>query len=79
MCQDSYPNRYEADGRIKDFALKKLKYIASTLITAPLGAILMDSLYKKLLNRNTQDSKGKALIICFYSILSEYNLLKENE
>lgn len=64
-CQDSYPNQSEVDGRIKDFALKKLKYIASILITTPLGAILMDSLYKKLLNRNTQDSKEKAPIICF--------------
>lgn len=78
-CQDSYPNQSEVDGRIKDFAFKKLKYIASILITAPLGAILMDSLYKKLLNRNTQDSKGKTPIIAFNPILSGYNLLKENE
>ena len=60
-----YPNRSEVDGRIKEFALKKLKYIASILITVSLGAILMDSLYKKLLNRNTQDSKEKTPIICF--------------
>ena len=61
-CQDPYPNRSEVDGKIKDFALKKLIYIASILITVPLGAILMDSLYKKLLNRNTQESKEKTSI-----------------
>ena len=61
-CQDPYPNRSEVDGKIKDFALKKLIYIASILITVPLGAILMDSLYKKLLNRNTQQSKEKTSI-----------------
>ena len=61
-CQDPYPNQSEVDGKIKDFALKKLIYIASILITVPLGAILMDSLYKKLLNRNTQDSKEKTSI-----------------
>lgn len=61
-CQDPYPNRSEVDGKIKDFALKKLIYIASILITAPLGAILMDSLYKKLLNRNRQESKEKTSI-----------------
>ena len=26
-CQDPYPNRSEVDGKIKDFALKKLIYI----------------------------------------------------
>lgn len=61
-CQDPYPNRSEVDGKIKDFALKKLIYIASILITVPLGVILMDSLYKKLLNRNTQESKEKTSI-----------------
>lgn len=61
-CQDSYPNQSEVNGRIKDFAFKKLKNIASILITAPLGAILMDSLYKKLSNRNAQDSKEKTSI-----------------
>ena len=61
-CQDPYPNRSEVDGKIKDFALKKFIYIASILITVPLGAILMDSLYKKLLNRNTQESKEKTSI-----------------
>ena len=61
-CQDPYPNQSEVDGKIKDFALKKLIYIASILITVPLGAILMDSLYKKLLNRNTQESKEKTSI-----------------
>lgn len=60
--QDSYPNQSEVNGRIKDFAFKKLKNIASILITAPLGAILMDSLYKKLSNRNAQDSKEKTSI-----------------
>ena len=36
--------------------------VVSILITAPLGAILMDWLYKKLLNKNAQDSKEKASI-----------------
>ena len=57
-CQDPYPNRSEVDGRIKEFALKKLIYIASILITVSLGAILMDSLYKKLLTQDLEEAVG---------------------